>query len=112
MTVLVQAMAVAAMAPLLLLPLVLVLALLTGAIRPTGLWRDSFDPTQPSPTRISQFIFVLAAAAAALIGLAQTGGTAFVDVPPWLVSAAGGGNLLYLGAKWTAARRITASGAK
>ena len=104
MTILVQAMAIAVMAPLLALPLVLVLALLVGAIRPVGIWRDSFDPTRTSPTRITQFVFTLAAAAAALIGLAHSGGTAFTDVPPWLFAAAGGGNLLYVGAKWTAAR--------
>lgn len=112
MTALVQALATVAMVPLLALPLIVVLALLVGAIRPTGLWCDSFDPTRVSPTRITQFIFALVAAAAALIGLARSGGTAFADLPPWLVAVAGGGNLIYLGAKWTAARRTTAGGSK
>ena len=101
----IQAAATGGMALLLALPAFLVLALLFGAIRPTGLWRDSFDPAQTSPTRIAQFIFILAAAGAALIGLAHSGGTVFTDVPSWLATAGGGGNLAYLYAKWTAARR-------
>jgi hypothetical protein len=105
MTTVAPLIGVLVFAPLVIFPAVLILALLFGAIQPGGIWRDSFDPAQASAARIAQFLFALAAAAAAFIGLAQTGGTAFVDVPGWLATVVGGSNLFYLAANWTASRR-------
>jgi hypothetical protein len=105
MKLLFQTMTILAMAPLVIFPPIVMLALLTGAIRPAGLWSHDANATQISPARVMQFIFGLGAVAAALIGLAQSGGTAFAPLPQWLFIAAGGGNILYLGAKWNASRR-------
>ena len=100
MAFLVHLMIVLAFAPLVLLPGVIVLALLMGGINPAGVWRDSFDPVSHSPARVFQFIAALASVAAVLIGLGESGWTAFAPLPSWLAAAAGGGNFVYLAAKW------------
>lgn len=93
-------------APLVVPAIFLILGLLCGLIRPTGIWRNSFAPEELSPARIVQFIATVAAASGILIALAQTGATSFPPVPEWLAAAAGGGNLVYLGTKLAAARRF------
>lgn len=105
MTSLANVIAVAAIVPLVFFPALLILAILIGAIRPTGLWRDSFASAEFSPARVFQFIAALVAVAAVLIGLIRSGGTAFAPLPPWLLAAAGGANAIYLGAKWNSCRR-------
>jgi hypothetical protein len=98
-----------AVVPVTLPVIPLVYGLLTGRISATGLWCDSFAPDQFSPTRVLQFILVVLAAATVLIDLGKSGWTAFAPLPPWLYAAAGGGNFVYLGAKYAAARRSAAN---
>jgi hypothetical protein len=95
-------------APLAVPAALLVLGLLCGLIRAAGLWRDSFVTADLSPVRIYQFAASLVGAAAILIALARTGATAFPPVPGWVVVAAGGGNTVYLMAKFAASRRVAA----
>jgi len=108
MDLLADAMAIVVLVPMLLLPAVIIMAVLLGAIRPGGIWRDSFNTNAVSPARVAQVIASFAAAAAVLIGLAQSGGTAFQPLPEWLAAAAGGGSAVYLGTKWNAARQVQA----
>ncbi len=92
--------------PLVLPAALILLGMLTGRISVAGLWYDSFQTDQLSPARVYQFIATLVAAAAVLIGLAHTGGTAFAPFPEWLFTAVGGGNIIYLGAKLVSLNKI------
>jgi len=95
-------------APLAVTAALLILGLLCGLIPAAGLWRDSFATADLSPVRIYQFAATLIGAAAVLIALARTGATAFPPIPEWLVVTSGGGNAVYLIAKFAASRRFAA----
>jgi hypothetical protein len=88
------------MVPLLALPVFAILAMLTGRMPIGGIWRDSFDTQSFSPTRLFQSIVAVSVALTTLIGLAGTSGNGFPPIPDWVLALAGGGNAIYLGAKW------------
>jgi len=101
---LVDMMAIVLMVPLIVLPVLLILAILTGLMPIGGIWRDSFDPGSFSPTRLFQSVVAVSVSITMLIGLAGTGGNSFPPLPAWVLAVAGGGNVLYLGAKWNTSR--------
>jgi hypothetical protein len=94
-------------APLVVLAAILVIGLLCGRIGARGLWRDSFAAGDFSPARVYQTIAALTGAAGILATLWQSGATSFPPVADWLVASVGGGNIMYLGAKYMASRQTT-----
>ncbi|HTR15965.1 MAG TPA: hypothetical protein VMI52_02900 [Acetobacteraceae bacterium] len=99
-----RVLALLALAPLILLPVIVLVGLLTGAISAGGIWRDSFDTTRLSPSRILQFVLAVMAAGTILFDVVDSGATHFAPLPPWLTVTAGGGNVVYLGLKLASSR--------
>jgi hypothetical protein len=102
--VLATLMAIVLLVPVVILPLAIAAAMLTGRMSVGGLWRDSFDLQAFSVSRLYQSLAVFAVAGTTLMGLAANGATAFPPIPGWLLTLAGGGNVVYLGTKWLSSR--------
>ena len=90
---------VAVVLPFATATLLILLGMLLGRYKFSGIWRDSFDPAQFSPARLAQSITTFLLAAWILGGLAKTEFQSFAPIPRDLAVAAAGGNLIYLATK-------------
>jgi hypothetical protein len=104
-SVLTTLMGIVLLVPVVMLPLAIAVAMLTGRMSLGGLWRDSFDLQAFSVSRLYQSLAVLTVAGTTLMGVAANGATAFPPIPGWLLALAGGGDAVYLGAKWLSSRK-------